>query len=521
LVWGQNFNILESGSRLEHLPTVVHETVVQTLIQINEVLERATTIGGNYGLTRKSVQPAIERDEAAAVAEITRQGTPIAKVHKSYSLFRRMIWTGHDRGRFHTLVEHLRRYIDALYDFVPVETRKQLTFAVEARQLAQTVLHEGREGVQVLQRAAQQNRDPSLQRIAQLSIERDSAIQLQTLQNANSFQNQPAWQCELSFRQVEIFHRQADTPSTRSFGALRNNQRTRLIIEWRTYSPVTLQEMSKHDLQLRVEALAKHLAPRPRPDVFRILDCQGYFEDNSAARFGLLFSYPLNFNSSQALDPISLFQLLQREDRVPLLGDRFALAGVLAESLFSFMAAGWLHKCINSHDVLFFRDSMKDLHGGSHIPSSLNDPYLTGFALSRPNGTDIATSRRVPVSMGLAIYRHPDVIGLNGEPVGRYQTIHDIYSFGTVLLEIGTWVGLEKRYIPGSSARTFQSQLISAAVPQLGPSMGESYMTAVNKCLTGRFDNLANFFGHEPDYDLNLQDAFSREVIQVIKSCHV
>jgi hypothetical protein len=507
---------------LERLPPVVYETVVQTLIQIKEVLERATDVGSRYGLRQMPpARPILERAESATLAEIQRQGTMITKVQKSCSIFLRIIWTAYDRGRFVSLVEQLEKYIDALYDFCPVRSRQQLTYAVEANMLARTILDEGQEGVQMMQRAAKYERNPSLQGVAGLAAERDRGLELQSLENGATQRNQSYWQHQLNVQQIEVFSRETDMPFVRSFGALRDGHQTPVMIEWRTYNPLTLENMSKEDLQNRVEALARLLGPRSRTNGFRILECKGYFEDNTNARFGLVFSHPPNVNNTRAVKPISLYQIIRQKDKVPLLGDRFALAGFLAESLHRILAAGWLHKSVNAHNLLFFRDSSTDLHSGSGQPVSLGDPYFTGFALARPNGTDVATSRRVPANVGLALYRHPDVMGINGAGIAQYQGVHDIYSLGIILLEIGTWVRIEQRYIQGTPPQTFRDQLISAAVPQLGPSMGENYMRAVRKCLTGSFGGLARLVGDEPDYNINLLDSFCLEVIDVIKNCQV
>jgi hypothetical protein len=51
--------------------------------------------------------------------------------------------------------------------------------------------------------------------------------------------------------------------------------------------------------------------------------------------------------------------------------------------------------------------------------------------------------------------------------------------------------------------------------------MGENYMRAVEKCLTGRLEQLVRFRGDEPEYNLNLQEAFFREVVLVLTNCHV
>jgi len=63
-----------------------------------------------------------------------------------------------------------------------------------------------------------------------------------------------------------------------------------LLIEWQDYD-WKRGELSKLDMQARVEALVKMLKTKPQSDSFRMLDCLGYFADNTAYRFGLTSAY--------------------------------------------------------------------------------------------------------------------------------------------------------------------------------------------------------------------------------------
>jgi Prion-inhibition and propagation len=520
LVWGQNFNILGPGDALEHLAPIVYETAVQTLIQINELLQKATGVAGHYGLRDlPPVQPPIERNRTVSEGEIRRQATMINRIQKSCSVFQRVCWVVQDRNKFIGMVDILTKFIDALYEFCPTNRREHLTLAVQADELATTLIDQGRPGIQILQQAAQSSTSTTLQRVGELAAFRERGIELRHVEGGNLGYSVSST-C-LDIRQLEIFNPTPETGNTRAYGALRDGRRTRVIIEWRTYNPLALGSMLKEDLQRRLDALAQMLSPARTPKCFRTLRCLGHFEDTTAARFGLAFQYPSEWDKPDALEPLSLYQIMTRKDKVPYLGERFALAAFLAESLYEFLVAGWLHKGINAHNILFFRSSTKNIWDGPSGPLSLRDPYFAGFALARPDGSDIQTSRRVPVTAGIALYRHPDVMGLSGGPVARYHPLHDIYSLGLILLEIGTWVRLEKRYMQGSPYQAFRGQIFAAAVPQLGPAMGENYKRAVEKCLTGEFEGMDAFMGNEPDYALNLQRSFFWEVLDVVKKCVV
>lgn len=124
----------------------------------------------------------------------------------------------------------------------------------------------------------------------------------------------------------------------------------------------------------------------------------------------------------------------------------------------------------------------------------------------------------------VGIYRHPDVQGLADATSPSFHALYDIYSLGTVLLEIGIWMKLRRLYEGGTSGFAFRDRLVNRFVPQLGASMGERYMTAVRKCLTGQFDGVQKFLAHErktADYILNLQRSFYWEVVKVLRDCRV
>ncbi|KAF1998700.1 hypothetical protein P154DRAFT_242878 [Amniculicola lignicola CBS 123094] len=290
------------------------------------------------------------------------------------------------------------------------------------------------------------------------------------------------------------------------------NRPTPVVVEWCTYNEMTVQRVSKIDLQLKIEGQVHMLQDATGRPQFRHLNCIGYYEDPAATRFGVVYHCPSDPATGAATTLTTLHQMLKGQ-YAPALEDRFALASLLAESLFSFLAAGWLHKTINSLNILFF----SNLNGSSSPHFSLQKPYLSGFARSRMvNNVNIT-------SMGMTqfpetLYCHPDVMGGERRVAANSHPLHDIYSFGTVLLEIGTWVRLEKRYRTRTDGPEFRKELMQVAVPQLGPSMGTRYMQAAMKCIEGRFDGLVNFNGTEPDYKLNLLRSFHWEVVSVLKA---
>jgi HET-S-like prion-inhibition and propagation protein len=524
LVWGQNFDIYKSGPNLEKLSPPVYETLIQTLIRIKELLEEVNEVGEKYGLsTPTPIESDIERNETIARQEIRRQATMVYKVDQSCSAFRKVRWTIYDRSKFETLVAQLTSLVDALYEFCPPDRQRDLSCNIEAEVLVTTLIDDGASGVRMLQEASQQIENKIIIGAQNFATVRASA---ETVDFSMTGQFAGGLSCFNPSRDIYLHHsaiRIANSPdhtkgrawATFSTHTSHGIQYIPVVVEWCTYNEMTMQRVSKIDLQLKIEGLVRMLRDSTHRHRFRHLNCIGYFEDPTAARFGMVYRCPSDPTAGSVTAVSTLHQLLKSK-HVPALEDRFALASLLAESLFSFLAAGWLHKTINSLNLLFFSSG----NGPSSQQFSLKEPYLSGFARSRMVNNVILTS------MGMAqfpdtLYCHPDVMGGERRTATNSHPLHDIYSLGTVLLEIGTWVRLEKRYIAGTDGPTFRRELTQDAVPQLGPAMGTRYMQIALKCIEGRFDGLANFNGTEPDYNLNLLRSFYWEVVSVLKSFQI
>ncbi|KAI4249980.1 MAG: hypothetical protein L6R42_008828 [Xanthoria sp. 1 TBL-2021] len=93
--------------------------------------------------------------------------------------------------------------------------------------------------------------------------------------------------------------------------------------------------------------------------------------------------------------------------------------------------AGWLHKSLQSSNILIFES------GDEH---RVLEPVLTGFAFSRLNSAS-EISEHSSSNPQLDIYRHPEAMG---EPSESFTDVKDIYALGTILLEIGEWRSLSR-----------------------------------------------------------------------------
>lgn len=226
----------------------------------------------------------------------------------------------------------------------------------------------------------------------------------------------------------------------------------------------------------QVETLARLLVhPKASDAGFRTLHCVGVVHQKAPMRFAFAFDLPLDsFPIYQ--DPPSLLRLIKsKEGRRPTLGQRFAMAQALAETIFQLHSVNWLHKSIRSENVIFGRDS----HGNI----SYDEPYLIGFEFSRM-GNDRSTTDHDDL-LERNIYRHPDRQGPPNESQ-RFTVLHDIYALGVVLLEIGLWravIGFDD--YEDIEAEAIMLDIQKHAKDRLPHYVGLDYEEAVSACLKG------------------------------------
>lgn len=118
----------------------------------------------------------------------------------------------------------------------------------------------------------------------------------------------------------------------------------------------------------------------------------------------------------------------------------------------------------------------------------IDEPWLVGFEYSREwNGESELPTVVNPLH---DVYRHPQTWG---KPDVRFNKLHDIYSLGVVLLEIGLWQSVFQLDTKGfsrlESTDRFQLRhaFIDAAREDLPFRAGSAYAAVVEKCLSGEF----------------------------------
>ncbi|CAG8973486.1 hypothetical protein HYALB_00002811 [Hymenoscyphus albidus] len=215
---------------------------------------------------------------------------------------------------------------------------------------------------------------------------------------------------------------------------------------------------------------------------FRALRCQRWYQKAVEYRYVLEFEIPPSYivaeNGYNSLQ--SAIQNTKGVER-PTLNQRFRASLMLARAVQKWHSVGWVHQGISGPNIIFL--TIKETGKVDY-----DNPFLQGFEFSRPS-SDPSIGRPTD-DVAFNVYRHPS---RQGNSRKGHRKIHDIYSLGVVLLEIGLWqcaadivYPSHKKPIP--SGADMQKKLQTAVRDRLGHYMGEEYKDSVEKCLAASFD---------------------------------
>ena len=287
----------------------------------------------------------------------------------------------------------------------------------------------------------------------------------------------------------------------------RDHERTKALVEYKLFNSQwvidpdssTFEELGEKVFR-EIGYLLNMLQREPKPPDFRVLKCLGAFPDIGNCRFGIVYAYP-----DENKIPVKLHSLFQRQKRrisPPGLSERLALATALVTSVHAFHISGWLHKNINSHNVLFFCQSLVPLAG-----LDFEDPYMVGFNHSRQNNPNAYTDG--PVNSNREDYQHPSY--RNGDT--RFRQEFDVYSLGLLLLEIGLWSSLEEigKLYPELSPHALKEKYMYCC--EKLDNMGRKYQAAIKFCLQ------ADIWFNDESESVDLM--FQEQVVQKLRSCSI
>lgn len=215
------------------------------------------------------------------------------------------------------------------------------------------------------------------------------------------------------------------------------------------------------------------------PETFRVLYCEGWYEAED--HFGLVYRLPPGGKQlkCESLGNILLDQgyktLLERD-----LENRLKLAKALAWTLFQLHSVNWVHEKINPDNILLFG---KEVSPGN-VQFDWSCPYLVGFDSSRSTA-GVSGKLDFRGQWTARLYTHPD----RQLAYERYNKIHDIYSLGVVLLELGRLGGFMEETKNEKLKKTphqLKEMFVNEAM-SLQKILGKAFTGVVLTCLNGQF----------------------------------
>jgi hypothetical protein len=191
--------------------------------------------------------------------------------------------------------------------------------------------------------------------------------------------------------------------------------------------------LNKRTLETMRHTLVKFARRLREIDIekMHVLQAIGILEQPDS--FRLVFKFPTGATTPQTLRSLLLADASRPKHP---LEQRFTLARHIATGMFYLHAAGYVHKNIRPDTIVLFTPQSDSANGSKYMQGQLlGDAYLTGFTQLRLHSE--ASLQIGSTAVWDDIYRHPHRKGI--KPQSSYEMVHDIYSFGVLLVEIALW----------------------------------------------------------------------------------
>ena len=306
--------------------------------------------------------------------------------------------------------------------------------------------------------------------------------------------------------------------SRRQWANLRQGDGTirRVIVEFKD-RPLNPPHDATKQATKELNSLVRELRIAAQKETMQVFYCHGYYD--CAEHYGIVYGLPpsVDMNTMQC-ESLGSILLKPEYNRILAanLRNRIQLAEAIATTLLNLHSVQWVHKSLNPDNVLLFGRRNSD---GS-IDFDWSRPYLVGFDASRSNFG--VTDKRSPnLFWENRVYTHPE---RQSEEHNRYKKMHDIYSLGVMLLELGMmdcfkhsryrknqkeWTNLGKEMLLQKFVTTAKS---------MKGVIGPLYEEIVLTCLLGSFGV------SEENEDVNetlLMGAFRSEVCEKLDQIRV
>ena len=202
----------------------------------------------------------------------------------------------------------------------------------------------------------------------------------------------------------------------------------------------------------RVYEIARLLSITPKPSRFRVLDCLGYYLDQSRKRYSFIFRISEKFANGTKICILGSLMDPGNAQYIPkpALGQRFALARSIATSLLYLQACSILHKAFASHNVILFKQDQSIAETG--IDPGFSPPFISGFDFARPHGPNFKSEPTRTRNNHELLFAHPDYDFSDRQ---RFLKAYDVYSLGLMLVQIALWQPLETLAVGTGEGRNF------------------------------------------------------------------
>ncbi|KAF2110564.1 kinase-like domain-containing protein [Lophiotrema nucula] len=287
----------------------------------------------------------------------------------------------------------------------------------------------------------------------------------------------------------------------------RADERERVLVEWKGYGGKWQKDPDAEGFRerglamfSRIQGLVAMLR-HAKPPHFRVLECSGCFHNVQQRKFGIVYKFP-----AADVIPLRLHHILRGRDQPAKVnfhvGEKIALAKALAVSLWTLHMSGWMHKDINSNNIVFFTESTQ------HYRLQASEPYLIGFQHSRQEDT---YTEGPEISESWSKYQHPKY-QTGSEP---FRKEYDYYSFGLVLLEIAGWERLSNVYSrwKGDTPLQLRERYLKICDDKILERMGPTYHAVTRGCLLAE----TQFSGKELKSTID----FQRDVVERLNTCRI
>ena len=244
-----------------------------------------------------------------------------------------------------------------------------------------------------------------------------------------------------------------------------------------------------------------------------VLKCLGFVDEvgREDGRDGYSFIYklPADVDLERFTGMISLSDILKDTTKktylIPDMQERYQLAFSLASFISELHRSNYMHENFNTRNIVFAKIPISGSLGLSDDCSSWSKFYVIGLQKSRPEGQKWDTEGPVDTSKSRELEEHPEY-----RKRRRFVFEYEYYSLGVVLLQIATWVPLEKW--PGRNiAKELRERCDPTAVEKLRCITCRTYRDVVLACLDGTLDRQGT--GTMEEQNLLVLQKFTERVI--------